>query len=51
MPLTGKTKVLGENPVLVPLCPLQMSRGVTSDVSGGLRLKRLATNHLTHGTF
>jgi len=47
----GKPKVLGENPVPVPLFPLQISKGVTADVSWGLRLKMLATNHLSHGTF
>jgi hypothetical protein len=30
--LTDRTEELGENPVLVPLCPLQVSHGLTIKV-------------------
>ena len=41
----GETKVLGEKPVQVPLCP-QIPHGSNT----GLRGERLATNRLSHGT-
>jgi hypothetical protein len=50
MKLTGKTKVVGEKSVLVPLCPPQIPHGQTRGSSPGLRGERPATNHLSHGT-
>jgi hypothetical protein len=46
----GKTEVLGEKPVPVPLCTPQISHGPTWDQTRGLRGERPATNRLSHGT-
>jgi hypothetical protein len=42
----GKTEVLGENTVPVPICPPQIPHGLNP----GLRGERPATNRLSHGT-
>jgi hypothetical protein len=42
----GKTEVLGEKPVAVPLCPPEILHGSNP----GLRGERPATNRLNHGT-
>jgi hypothetical protein len=44
MKLTGKSRQLGEKPVPVPVCPPQISHGLT------LRGERPATNRLSYGT-
>jgi hypothetical protein len=45
----GETEELGEKPVSVPLCPPQISHGLTRAQNPGLRGDRPATNHLSHG--
>jgi hypothetical protein len=46
----GKTEVVEEKPVPVPLCPPQISQGLTRDRTRSLRGERPATNRLCHGT-
>jgi hypothetical protein len=46
----GKTEELREKPVPVPLCPPQISRGLTPGSNPGLRGGRPAANLLSHGT-
>ena len=46
----GKTKIPGENPVPVPLCPPQIPHGMTQDRTRALRGERRATNRLSHST-
>jgi hypothetical protein len=46
----GKTEVLGEKPVPVPLCPPQIPHGLTPGSNPGLRGGRPAANRLSHGT-
>jgi hypothetical protein len=48
MKLTGKTEVLGEKIVPVPLCPPQIPNDPESNP--GLRGEGPATNRLSHGT-
>jgi hypothetical protein len=50
MKLTGENRQLGEKPVPVPLCPPQISHGLTPRSNPGLRGERPATNRLSHGT-
>jgi hypothetical protein len=50
MKLTGENRQLGEEPVPVPLCPPQISHGLTPGSNPGLRGERPATNRLSHGT-
>jgi hypothetical protein len=45
--LQGKTEVLGEKPVPVPLCSPQIPHGLTEDRT---RSGRTAANRLSHGT-
>ena len=46
----GKTDVLGEKPVPVPLCPPQIPHWLTPGSKPGLRGERPAINRLSHGT-
>jgi hypothetical protein len=46
----GKTEVLGEKPVSVPLCPTQIPHGLTTGSNPGLCGWRPAANRLSHGT-
>jgi hypothetical protein len=46
----GKTEVLGEKPVPVPLCPPQIPHGLTPGSNPGLRGERPVTNRPSHGT-
>jgi hypothetical protein len=43
MKLTGENRQLGEKPVPVPLCPLQISHGLTRDrtLASAVRGRRL----------
>jgi hypothetical protein len=50
MKLTGENRQLGEKPVPVPLCPLQILHGLDLGSNPGLRGERPATNRLSHGT-
>jgi hypothetical protein len=43
----GKTEILWEKPILVPLCPPQIPHGLTRDWT---RVGRPATNRRSHGT-
>jgi hypothetical protein len=45
----GKTEILGEKPVPVPLCPPQIPHGPTPGSNPGLRGEMTATNRLSHG--
>jgi hypothetical protein len=49
MILTEETEELGEKPVPLPLCPLQVPRGLTRAYPG-LCGERPVTNRLSHGT-
>jgi len=49
MILTGKTKVLGKKPILLPLSLTQISRGLAQLLNLGLHGERLVTNHLSNG--
>jgi hypothetical protein len=46
----GRTEVLGEKPVPVPLCPPQIPHRLTLGSKSGLRGGRPAANRLSHGT-
>jgi hypothetical protein len=46
----GKTEVLEEKLVPVPLCPTQIPHGLTPGSKPGLRGERPATNRMSHGT-
>jgi len=50
MILTGETEDLGENPVLVPLCPPPVFSWTDPGANSALRGERSATNRLSHGT-
>jgi hypothetical protein len=50
MKLTGENRQLGEKPVLVPICPPQISHGLDLGSNPGLRGERPATMRLSHGT-
>ena len=49
MKLTGENRQLGEKPVLVPLCPPQISHGLDLGSNPGLRGERPVTDRLSHG--
>jgi hypothetical protein len=46
----GKTEVLGEKPVPVPLRPPQIPHGLAPGSNPGLRGGRPVANRLSHGT-
>jgi hypothetical protein len=49
MILTGKTKVLGEKPVLLPFSVPQISHGLDQLLNLGLHGERLVTSHQSNG--